>query len=271
MTNEQASFEDILDLCIERLRNGESKESILSSYPEYMNQLEAHLHLSESYDKFTRVEPDKSAIHKTIFAMGAASSEKRTRRSFLLRLQPSLAWAASLILVFIFAGYSAVSFADNSMPGDFLYPLKLATEKIRLVLTSTPEGEIELRITLSEKRLREVVALARKGNIDSMIINAMLSETKIALESLEQLPASRKEIVKTKLGYFSGYQSNILTNLLNVVPEDDGEVLSGAIKTCSERFLECCRIDRVQNNHNEETQENENTTNHTICPFVKTR
>jgi hypothetical protein len=64
---------------------------------------------------------------------------------------------AGLTLLAILAGGSvmSVSAAEQSMPGDLLYGLKLATEQARLALTSTKGDKLKLKTEFTGRRLEE--------------------------------------------------------------------------------------------------------------------
>ena len=53
--------------------------------------------------------------------------------------------------------------AGNSMPDSFLYPVKLATEQVRLGLTFSDIGKAELHAELADTRVSEIVYIVNKG------------------------------------------------------------------------------------------------------------
>jgi len=240
--NKPRDIEEILDLCIERLRKGESLVTILADYPEHSEELKPHLSIAESLLKLPRSEPDASALHRTIFSMGAASVASKGGSYRPKRFSTIMAWAASIILLISISGYTTVNIAQASLPGDFLYPFKLATERVRLALIRSPEGEAEMRITLSERRLREVVATAERGQVYEAVLSAMLDEAQRALNNAEQLQTPVRDIMISRVKYLSGYQQDMLETLLPNVPVNEHKHFQGAIKQCRDRWNRCSEM-----------------------------
>ena len=54
--------------------------------------------------------------------------------------------------------------AGNSMPDEPLYPVKLATEQVRLTLTPSEIGKARLCARLADRRVAEIIYLADKGD-----------------------------------------------------------------------------------------------------------
>ena len=63
----------------------------------------------------------------------------------------------------IFGGWGTVYAAQDSLPNDFIYPVKLATENVRLMFAAETETRVELLTTYSERRVDEATALALQG------------------------------------------------------------------------------------------------------------
>ncbi|GAH89136.1 unnamed protein product, partial [marine sediment metagenome] len=91
--------------------------------------------------------------------------EKRERRPFFFGWQPRWATAVIAALVFLMAGSGTVAAANNSMPDEPLYPVKLATETVRLTLTPSALGKAELYVKLADKRVDEIIRMADKGKM----------------------------------------------------------------------------------------------------------
>lgn len=70
--------------------------------------------------------------------------------------------AAALALTLAAAGTAGVS--ASSMPGEVLYPTKLAVEQVQLAVISGESRRIELRLAFAERRLEEIDAAARAGD-----------------------------------------------------------------------------------------------------------
>jgi len=77
------------------------------------------------------------------------------------RWRPVFAAALSLILLVLVAGTGVAS--SGSLPGDTLYPVKRASERVRLALTLQEQGRAHYMQRLVEIRRQEVNALLRLG------------------------------------------------------------------------------------------------------------
>lgn len=121
-------------------------------------------------------ERDESAAShgKTVFlsqaealkATGSSSTvpelnQKRSKasRRWMLGLNPIL---TILILVLVVLGSSTTTVyaAQNSAPDQFLYPVKLASEDLRLSLASNPKDSIGMSLEFSNRRLEEGARMA---------------------------------------------------------------------------------------------------------------
>ena len=68
-----------------------------------------------------------------------------------------------LALALLFGGSATVYAAQDDLPNEPLYGIKLATENARLWLNSDPQGEVELLMAMVQTRAQEMNALAAQG------------------------------------------------------------------------------------------------------------
>jgi hypothetical protein len=83
---------------------------------------------------------------------------RRSRLSLPVILRP--AFAAAAIFVLVLAG--ATSAAASSLPGDTLYPVKRATEDVRLALTFDDVARTQLLSELTDRRLEELAEIVKR-------------------------------------------------------------------------------------------------------------
>jgi len=162
-TNE---FNNILDECLERLLvKGETLEQCLLSYPEHAAELEPLLQTALATKKALAIQPRPEFIARARYQFRSALHEvKPKRRLFFLGWQPRWATAMAIVLVLLLAGGGTVAAAGNSMPDNLLYPVKLATEQVRLTLARSNMSKAELYALLADRRVAEIVYMANKGN-----------------------------------------------------------------------------------------------------------
>ncbi len=81
------------------------------------------------------------------------------------------AGAAGLLL----SGWATTAAASNSLPGDILYPVKLAGERVQIRLAGSSQDRIRLHATFAERRLQEAIeitsgsAAEKKDNMETVI------------------------------------------------------------------------------------------------------
>ena len=104
---------------------------------------------------------------------------------------------AGLIVVFVFFGL--FGFAQNSLPGDFLYPVKKIAERAERVFVSK-DGQPNFQLELAKKRLEELNRVAKDNQVKRLAPAMKEYETtkaaaeKAVVASIKNKP--KKEAVK---------------------------------------------------------------------------
>ena len=81
------------------------------------------------------------------------------------------------LLLFIVAGSGTVSAAQNALPGDILYPIKLSiNEKAEVALAPTSEAKAEVQARQAERRVDEAQALAVQGRLDEKTAQTLTAD-----------------------------------------------------------------------------------------------
>ncbi len=74
--------------------------------------------------------------------------------------------AVIVIGVMFFGGAGATVYAaQDALPNDALYPLKTVTEDLRLAFALDAQAEIDLLLNYSDRRVGEILALSRAGEV----------------------------------------------------------------------------------------------------------
>ena len=160
-------FDNILNECLERiLAGGETLEQCLSRYPEQAAELESLLQTVLVSQKAVSIKPRPEFREKARYQFQAALQEiveKRERRFSFFNLQPQ--WSAAIVgvIIVLLVSSSTVMAAGNSMPDGALYPVKLATEAVRLKITPSMLGKAEFYAQMIDRRVTEIVKMADKG------------------------------------------------------------------------------------------------------------
>ena len=258
----EQDIELLLDNCISEMRNGKSIDECLAKYSQYAGQLRPLLQLVQQLENFPQPEPAKEAISGTLINIGhhiaqhsiatekLTAVEKLQKKSSIFNIirRPKIAWAFSLVFLFLVVLFSAATISANSVPGDILYPLKLATEKVKFLLTFNSEKKAELRLTFSDKRLQEMIAVFQQsGKLDTTLLKEMLDEAKLALEE-NKTPIDTASVFVTKLSHVNAYQKDVLEKIRPRVNLSNRRIVDEAINMCDSRIR---WMRRMMNEENE--------------------
>ncbi|NOZ63703.1 MAG: hypothetical protein GXO71_01935 [Caldiserica bacterium] len=237
------SFEEILDICLERIKRGDDLDKILQDYPAHADELREILLLAKRMKDIPSPEPSRRKIATCLLKIGEKLQEqkKQKHRASLSEwfAPPFLIWARALALALIITliSWGTINLSANTVPGDILYPLKSITEKVKFFLTVNPQGKVELRIIYSEERMQELLTLLdKKGNLEPRLLQAMLEEASKALENISRLPKEEKTIYLSRLEYLHAYQKDTLETLQDSVPPPQKKYLAEAIQMCGKQM-----------------------------------
>ena len=187
--NHNEKLNNIFDECLERLLHGESVQGCLRDYPEFASELEPLLKTALAVQRSTaQIKPREEFRTRARyeFRSALASASKPKSRSFWSFI-PRWATVLSIILAISLAGSGTVMAASSSMPDSPLYPVKLATEQVRVRLPASSESKAELYADYMDRRITEIIYMANKGNpIQVAILIKRLDSRLITLAALTQ-------------------------------------------------------------------------------------
>jgi hypothetical protein len=110
---------------------------------------------------------------------------------------------AMLALTLALAGTGGgVALAADSVPGDILYPLKLAVEDVRLLLSFDPGQEADLAMSFATERVREMERLVLRGEqvpdstVARMTRQMERAMAEIALAQPKEVPALLQRLME---------------------------------------------------------------------------
>ena len=172
-------FEDILAESIDDIKADKaSVEDCLGRYPSMREQLEPLLRIALEIRKPPTGKPSPSfkvkARVRLMDRIHAREGETRwpwRRRhswlrpvAYVKRLSMSMAGVILVIVLTLSAVGAGTAYASrSSLPGDALYPIKLATEQAGMMLMGDVVARAERALSFANKRVREIEALAEKG------------------------------------------------------------------------------------------------------------
>jgi hypothetical protein len=177
----------ILDRAIERMEAGELIEQILADYGPYREELSPLLRVAHELLQLRRTslsqEPkgdlqgfleEARALRARSVSLGGSrgpstSWSVRVQVAQALRLisgnralRGVFAGLSVLVALFVLLGSSVVA-AAHSLPGDWMYPAKIAGEELRLALIASPAQRAEYELSRVTLRVDELCRLSQAG------------------------------------------------------------------------------------------------------------
>jgi cytochrome b involved in lipid metabolism len=108
-------------------------------------------------------EPELSAIKQKIFLSVAAETKSSPARlTWTERKEKIMKYIISILVGLSLVGGTAFA-SSGSKPGDLLYPIKRAKEKVQLTVAASSESKANLQASFAQERLSELEKLEAKN------------------------------------------------------------------------------------------------------------
>ncbi|MGH2352525.1 MAG: DUF5667 domain-containing protein, partial [Chloroflexota bacterium] len=200
-------FEDALDEAIDRLRAGEALDECLAAYPEFAQDLRPLLEMAVTALEVAPAAAPlgaKTRVRANVLAQAQARLARRPWWGWLLDgLRPGGLAAAAASALLLLGGGGAVVASAGALPGEPLYPVKLAVEDARVVVVraaAAPEARVELQTELARRRLEEVQAIVEQGRpVPPAAVEAAARHVAAAEEVAAQAPAPQRPMLAAKV------------------------------------------------------------------------
>jgi len=236
-------FEDILNTCLDRITlKGDTIEQCLESYPEQAVELEPLLRAALSIKEVSSIGPRpefRQAAKARLLSALAAKERKRERRLLPLwswQRRWAVAVAMILVLFLVLAGGGTVMASSDSLPGDRLYPVKIAAEKVRAFFTFGDEAKANLHMEFAERRVKEIESLAEGGrDISESVLKVMHDETDWVIRLLNRNESLRKKLA-VKLQSLTSNQKEVLQSLIELAPRKAEIRLREALRRAEDAY-----------------------------------
>ena len=221
---------EILDLCISRLQNGQGLESVLGEYPGYASQLRPIL------EAVLMVWSSRGSDTVPIAAM------QRSRRRLLnaaagLRESRGLPWwrrpyglvrgaLAPVMILLVCAALLFTGIASaEALPGQPLYPFKLAAEQFSLSLPATASGRLAKEENYDLRRKDEVESLITRQRQQAVDLNGFLMRGDDGTWRIDDLKITISAAILPEAERLLGQYVAVHANLL-----ESGEVIAQNIE-----------------------------------------
>jgi len=232
------NINDIYNECLDLMQMGETIEGCLGRYPEYASELQPMLSMYLNVrwrGSMPQPRPEFKAQARTQFIQALQQAQqtkweqqKGTKKTFF-RWHGALVPTLAAVLLMLFSGFGTVAASSNALPEEPLYPVKIATEKAREILTFSAEEKAELQVSFVENRVQEIEKLAEQGKT-----TALASATTNLVNQLDQADLAIKRVEADETGTETGDANaamGILSTPAAAPAAESAETPAGAVKT----------------------------------------
>lgn len=167
------NLEPALEECLEQLRKGASLEQVLAAYPTQAAELRPLLEAAlwaQSLSAGIQVPPAAQSRSRARFLAAAdrARSTSSVSPSGLLRFR--LAAVVVVLVLLVSASLLGTELVSaQSLPGEPLYPVKIAIEQARLWLAGDSASYLHLEELFDQRRGAEVLRLLQQGRMGQQV------------------------------------------------------------------------------------------------------
>ena len=194
-------IDDALHDSLELLAQGKSIDECLDRHSAHADELAPLLLLAMQAQGVAETMAPSPDAHRA--GLGRITDEwvamqARSRRQGPWRvLRRSWVLAVVAALVLVFGGWTTAAAAQDSVPGDTLYPVKQTHERVLLLVVFSHGGKADLHARLAEARAVEATKLAAQGS-DAIAVD----------EVTDRMQDHMNECVSLMGGELSGERSN---------------------------------------------------------------
>lgn len=254
-------IEKIIDNCIKLIsENNLSIEQCLKRYPKFKEELRPLLESFIKVKEFEKINPpaifeDEVKI-RFINIVKAKQSQILPKKGMIPRFAAQLSglWAMStlakisiFVILFLFISSFTSILSANTLPGDFLYPVKTASEKV--IIFFTPNNKkVNLHIIFAKRRLGEIKKMAEKGRIGEITktLNVLETEIDSVINYMKdfEIDIKTQEVFDMILENFNE-QKEVLIKVKEKVPDEAKPAIERAIEN---NMIKSNKIEKMQQN-----------------------
>lgn len=159
-------------------------------------------------------------------------------------MQPAAITIAAVVLVL--GGWTATVNASYALPGDMLYPVKLAAEKVRLTMASTAQARAELHVEFAGRRLAEISQI-EDGALVQMAVSNFNDQMNLVNQELADVQNEDPDAALA-LAVLVGEKANEYQATLAQNPsEGDQENMASAIEAVNQ--ADTAALDTIVTSH----------------------
>ncbi len=197
---------ELLEECLSRMQAGATLDEALRAHPEQAAELRPLLDAARMARSLQAGPIPAAAQNRSRAQFLAAAADRRlaaapARRGLHLGFMPARALVPALIVLFVvaFSLYVTGFVSAQSLPGDGLYPVKIAVEQARLRLTTGVASRLSLEETFDQRRVMEVADLLKRGETRNVSFAGFLSRPEIDSWQVAGIPVTFSAQVDTPI------------------------------------------------------------------------
>ncbi|MDD5043050.1 MAG: hypothetical protein PHD51_00055 [Patescibacteria group bacterium] len=105
-----------------------------------------------------------------------------------------VAVSAMILIVAMSGGIATVGASRGSLPGDTLYSVKLASEQVKLALTTGEVGKAKVQLSMAENRVQEIKELVKQNDSGkNAVIKNTVKNLKVSVTAIQDHIAKAQE------------------------------------------------------------------------------
>jgi hypothetical protein len=153
--------------------------------------------------------------------------------------------AALIVLIFLIGSSLTVYAAQDKLPGDSLYPLKLISEDIRLSLTHSPQAKLDITLNFTNRRVDEITHLLETGNpVPAQASDRFQGELESALQIASKMEDKQMQNALSDIKGHAENQGKTIQELISQLPDQ----AEPAIMHLQERLREQVTLSTIGEN-----------------------
>jgi hypothetical protein len=134
------------------------------------------------------------------------------------------------IVIFSLLSGGVIYGANDSLPGDILYPVKRGIEDVRLTLALAPESKAEIHLYLITERVEETIkVLSLEHHITGMVLQDIPANINKSILSISESTNARDKLLQ-RLIDVSNSEYDTLAIFSGSLPEDDSSLLTHTLE-----------------------------------------
>ena len=248
---DKESFERVLERCLQEIDGTEDIEAVVGRYPALAEELQPLLKIALATEgHYADVPPPPGGLaagRERMLAQAAQEQERAlaapapaTGRGRRIKMRLAFGTRFMGILLAVVIGLSVIGggvalAAEDSLPGDSLYPVKLAVEDARMGLVSNPETQVALALQLADERTEEIEALIAQGEpVPENVTARMEQHLQRAMRFAARAPEETMPGLLEQIAARTQTQTRILDRVRENAPEQDQTRLETTQRTCEQ-------------------------------------